>query len=158
MAALGASWDEAEEAVAETLFYVFPRWKTIRNPRAYCRKAAERAWVHSEVRLRKAPEAALASTWGAPREVAPPGHDYVDQDYALRHLRALDQQQRRVMALVFDGYSPEEIAEILDKKASTVRSNIRHARKHLKEAIAKEQAAEAGNQVAPMSSTLHGGK
>ncbi|MFF7205334.1 RNA polymerase sigma factor [Streptomyces sp. NPDC008141] len=146
---LGATWEEAEDAVAEVLLEVLQRWSQIHSPRAYCRLAAERAYVNSEVRLRKAPAAAVRSTWAVathrPTEAV---FEAVEHEYALRHLRLLNQEQRRVMAFLYDGWTAEEIAELLGKKASTVRSNIRHARKRLKKAIAEEQAAEVGPHVA----------
>lgn len=146
---LGASWEEAEDAVAEVLLEVLQRWKQIHSPRAYCRLAAERAYVNSEVRLRKAPAAAARSTWAvAAHQPAEAVFEAVEHEYTLRHLRLLNQEQRRVMAFLYDGWTAEEIAELLGKKASTVRSNIRHARKRLKKAIAEEQAAEAGQHVA----------
>lgn len=150
VATLGATWEEAEDAVSEVLIDLLPRWHEIRSPRAYCRLAAERAYVNSEVRLRKAPDAALRGFWGPAQPGAADSYEALEHDDALRHLRLLDQEQRRVMAFVYDGYSPEEIAKLLDKKAATVRSNIRHARKRLKKAIADEQAlelSEAGAQL-----------
>ncbi|WP_405968819.1 sigma-70 family RNA polymerase sigma factor (plasmid) [Streptomyces sp. NBC_00015] len=143
VATLGASWEEAEDAVGDVLTELLPRWNQIRAPRAYCRLAAERAWINSEVRLRKAPDAALRGFWGASAQQGiTDAYERLEQDDALRHLRLLNQEQRRVMAFVFDGYAPEEIATLLEKNPGTVRSNIRHARKRLKEALAAEQARE----------------
>lgn len=142
VATLGASWEEAEDAVGDVLTELLPRWNQIRTPRAYCRLAAERAWINSEVRLRKAPEAAVRGFWTPVQHGVTDSYDGLEQDDALRHLRLLNQEQRRVMAYVFDGYAPEEIAALLNKNPGTVRSNIRHARKRLKEALAAERARE----------------
>lgn len=150
VATLGATWEEAEDAVSEVLIDLLPRWHEIRSPRAYCRLAAERTYVNSEVRLRKAPDAAVRGFWGPAPQGAADAYEGLEHDDALRHLRLLDQEQRRVMAFLYDGYSPDEIAKLLDKKAATVRSNIRHARKRLKKAIADEEAlelSEAGAQL-----------
>lgn len=150
VATLGATWEEAEDAVSEVLIDLLPRWHEIRSPRAYCRLAAERAYVNSEVRLRKAPEAAARGSWAPAPQGAPDAYEGLEHEDALRHLRLLDQEQRRVMAFLYDGYSPDEIAKLLGKKAATVRSNIRHARRRLKKAIADEQAlelSEAGAQL-----------
>ncbi|MFJ9121285.1 RNA polymerase sigma factor [Streptomyces sp. NPDC102394] len=149
VATLGATWEEAEDAVSEALVDLLLRWHDIRSPRAYCRLVAERAYVNSEVRLRKAPDAALRGSWGPAPQGSRDAYEGLEHDDALRHLRLLDQEQRRVMAFLYDGYAPDEIAKLLKKKASTVRSNIRHARKRLKKAIADEQAlelSEAGAQ------------
>ncbi|MFJ4895929.1 RNA polymerase sigma factor [Streptomyces sp. NPDC088788] len=140
---LGATWEEAEDAVGDVLAELLPRWNQIRSPRAYCRKASERAYVNSEVRLRKAPEAAVRGHWtSAAQQGATDAYEGLEQEYALRHLRLLNQEQRRVMAYVFDGYQPEEIAALLGKNPGTVRSNIRHARKRLKTAIIAERERE----------------
>ncbi|MGP4009886.1 RNA polymerase sigma factor [Streptomyces sp. 4N124] len=131
---------------------LLPRWNKIRSPRAYCRLAAERAYVNTEVRLRKAPDAAARGFWGPAQQSATDAYEGLERDDALRHLRRLDQEQRRVMAFLYDGYTPKEIAKLLDKKPDTVRSNIRHARNRLMKAIADEQAlelSEAGAQLEP---------
>jgi RNA polymerase sigma-70 factor (ECF subfamily) len=51
-------------------------------------------------------------------------------------LAALPERQRQVMAWLYDGYSPPEIAEHLGMKPASVRSNIRHARKTLVRVLA----------------------
>ncbi|MFJ8034668.1 RNA polymerase sigma factor [Streptomyces sp. NPDC096032] len=148
VATLGATWEEAEDAVGEVLAELLPRWHEIRSPRAYCRLAAERAYVNSEVRLRKAPEAAVKGFWGA-APGASDSYEGLELDDALRHLRLLNQEQRRVMAFLFDGYKPDEIAELLEKNPDTVRSNIRHARNRLKKVLAEERARELSEAAAP---------
>ncbi|MFF0516179.1 RNA polymerase sigma factor [Streptomyces sp. NPDC004250] len=151
VATLGATWEEAEDAVGDVLTELLPRWHEIRSPRAYCRLAAERAYVKGEIRLRKAPEAAVRGFWtSASQQGALDAYEGIEQDYALRHLRLLNQEQRRVMAFLFDGYTPEEIAMILEKKPGTVRSNIRHARNRLKRALAEEQAHELRGSTTPL--------
>jgi DNA-directed RNA polymerase specialized sigma24 family protein len=62
-------------------------------------------------------------------------------------LRRLPPAQLTAMALTFDGYTPTEIAQTLHQDASTVRSNLRHARKRLRDEIenpAGRQAIVAG--------------
>lgn len=157
VATLGATWEEAEDAVSEVLTELLPRWNEIRSPRSYCRLAAERAYVNSEVRLRKAPDAALRGFWAPAQHGATDAYEGLEQDDALRHLRLLDQEQRRVMAFLYDGYAPEEIAKLLDKKPSTVRSNIRHARNRLKKAIAAEQELELSETGAQSEPKRHWG-
>jgi DNA-directed RNA polymerase specialized sigma24 family protein len=42
--------------------------------------------------------------------------------------------QRQVMAWTYDGYQPNEIAVVLGKPVTTVRSLLRHARASLRQA------------------------
>jgi hypothetical protein len=62
----------------------------------------------------------------------------------LKAIKRLPPAQRRVMAWYFDGYAPAEIAGILGEDAPTVRSNLRHARRRLAEALAVPDPAPPG--------------
>lgn len=53
-------------------------------------------------------------------------------EVVLRFFRTLPPAQQQVMAWLFDGYETWEIAENAGMKVSTVRSNMRHAREHLR--------------------------
>ncbi|XVV39243.1 RNA polymerase sigma factor [Streptomyces sp. CA-100214] len=158
MATLGASWEEAEDAVSDVLTELLPRWNQISNPRAYCRLAAERAWINSEVRLRKPPPAEPRDPWTTPAHQNSDPETRPEGDNPLWALHQLNQEQRRVMAYVFDGYAPEEIAALLNKNPGTVRSNIRHARKRLNEVLTAEQAREMSQATSrPRTQTRLGG-
>lgn len=139
---LGATWEEAEDAAQEAMVSLLLAFGTVTSPRSWCRTAAERFYVKSTVRLRKAPDLALRggltlSDFG----IVEPG-DPLGGEEVLRLLRVLPYQQRRVMAYHYDGYSPEEIADLLDKKASTVRSTLRHATEKLARALLRELAED----------------
>ncbi|MEV2235343.1 sigma-70 family RNA polymerase sigma factor [Streptomyces phaeochromogenes] len=140
---LGASWEEAEDVVGEVLSELLLGWDQIKTPRTYCRLVAERVWVRSAFTLRKAPEAMARGAWTTPtQQKDSDSHGQPERDDTLQHLRLLNQEQRRVMAYSFDGYTPDEIAALLDKHPGVVRSNIRHARKRLKDALAAGQARQ----------------
>jgi RNA polymerase sigma factor (sigma-70 family) len=47
-------------------------------------------------------------------------------------LSQLPSEQRRVAVLFYDGFTYEEIAEVLEKSEATVRSLLRHARERLR--------------------------
>jgi RNA polymerase sigma-70 factor (ECF subfamily) len=49
-------------------------------------------------------------------------------------------EQRKVVALFYDGLTREEIAEVLGKPVSTVRSHLRHGRTRLWEVIQSKAA------------------
>ncbi|MGW8748973.1 RNA polymerase sigma factor [Streptomyces sp. NPDC055794] len=158
VATLGASWEEAEDAVNDVLTELLPRWHQIGAPRAYCRLAAERAWINSEVMLRRTPEEASRDLWTTPVHQISDPDAWLEGDNPLWALRLLNQEQRRVMAYFFDGYAPEEIAALLDKNPGTVRSNIRHARKRLNAALTAEQTREMSEATSqPRTQTHLGG-
>ena len=55
-----------------------------------------------------------------------------------RALDAIPDQQAKAFRLVqIEGYSAREAARIMDSKRRTVRSNLRHARKKLREQLAE---------------------
>jgi RNA polymerase sigma-70 factor (ECF subfamily) len=57
-------------------------------------------------------------------------------------LQQLPRRQRDCMALFFDGYKAREIADLLDMRAATVRSNIRHAKETLRRVLFGGEADE----------------
>jgi RNA polymerase sigma factor (sigma-70 family) len=103
-------------------------------PGAYLRKIALNEWRRLAARPGKDQERAVERGWinlAAVEDVY--GKD--DVRAVLEGLAALPDRQRQVMAWRYDGYSPEEIAELLDMNVSTVRSNIRHAKAKLREVL-----------------------
>ncbi|WP_203789367.1 RNA polymerase sigma factor [Paractinoplanes rishiriensis] len=50
------------------------------------------------------------------------------EDLVLALVGRLPREQRAVMAFTYDGWSPAEIAELLEKDPQTVRSTLRQAR------------------------------
>jgi DNA-directed RNA polymerase specialized sigma24 family protein len=46
------------------------------------------------------------------------------------------------MALILDGYSPAEIAELVHENPANVRSNLRHARSRLRQELQNPAADE----------------
>ncbi|MEU7175244.1 sigma factor-like helix-turn-helix DNA-binding protein [Micromonospora tulbaghiae] len=56
-------------------------------------------------------------------------------------LQQLPREQRRVMALKLDGFEAPEIADMIGKPVETVRSNIRHARGRLAQALQADLVA-----------------
>lgn len=55
------------------------------------------------------------------------------QQNVLSVFRRLPLMQRLVLALIYDGFTCREIAEMLGITEATVRSHLRHARNNLKE-------------------------
>jgi len=138
---LGATKEEAKDAAQNALVDAWEHWESIKSPHAWCRTAANRYYISSDIRINKEAPLAEKSGWAVQGTVKhiqdffPP-----DWEYVLRHLRKLAPVRRSVMAYTIDGYSPQEIAEMTGTNPGTVRSNLRYAKKQLVEEINKEQA------------------
>ncbi|MGY3516339.1 RNA polymerase sigma factor [Micromonospora sp. PTRAS2] len=136
---LGASYQEAEDAVSSVMSTLYPRFHTVEHPPAYVRVAATRAYIKYIERERQG-QALAART--APAEIAPKNDPDVDERaWVLQQLRDLPAAQMEVMALTFDGYSPAEIAKLLGKDPQTIRTNLHQARRRLR-GRAQERPAE----------------
>jgi RNA polymerase sigma factor (sigma-70 family) len=135
--AMGASRADAEDATQEAMILAWQQWETIREPAAWVRTVAVRAFRRQAGRQEK--QAVTLDT-----SSAEPVDDHElsifaeEQQQILRLLRGLPPGQRAVAALFYDGLTYEEIAELTGKSPATVRSHLRHARKALKEVIASE--------------------
>lgn len=136
--AMGGSRTEAEDAVQEAMILAWQQWESIREPAAWVRTTAARAFwrqAHKE-RHRVVPLEEADGQWiGQDLEIFGD-----EQRRVLRLLRALPSGQRTVAALSYDGLSCEEIAELTGKHAATIRSQLRHARKTLKEVMALDHS------------------
>jgi RNA polymerase sigma-70 factor (ECF subfamily) len=147
---LGADQEEAQDILQSVLFQVYLRWDSIRHPRSYARLAAEREFLKSKAKIARQRQLAEFTV-----------HGVLDIDYVnplilkeeaqqvLAALQTLPPAQRRVMAWYMDGYSPAEIATHIDSPVSTVRSNLRHARKALAPLYQRQRATRtsAGRRV-----------
>ena len=118
--------DAAQSAFAE----LFAKWSTVRSPRAWLRTVAFRQMLrqpldypldaHSE------PSVFPASSALELRE---------QEQQVLAALRQLPLAQRQVLALVYDQFSCQEIAEITGKSGAAVRKNIERARAGMREIL-----------------------
>jgi RNA polymerase sigma factor (sigma-70 family) len=133
--AMGASRADAEDATQEAMTQAWQQWKSIREPAAWLRTVAVRAWWKQGGRQRfqtvplddadysKASHADLV-TFAA------------EQQQVLLVLRALPPMQRTIVALFYDGAACGEVAELTGISRATVRSHLRHARRSVKEMMA----------------------
>ena len=69
-----------------------------------------------------------------------------EQARVLDLLRRLPLRQRQVMALAYDGYTPEEIASLLGMEPTAVRVNLQTARERLREYLGQEEGQTAAEQ------------
>jgi RNA polymerase sigma-70 factor (ECF subfamily) len=125
---LGASAHLAAELAQDTMFLVHKRWAAIRFPRAYAWTVAGREFIRhavdddAEVPVAEVPEPSAV--------LARPGdaEAWLQQRQIVEVLRALPPRQRQVMALSLDGWSPSEIAGLLDMDPPAVRASLKKAR------------------------------
>jgi len=137
---LGASREEAADAVQDALTDLLQCWRSVKHPKAWCRTAAIHHYLRSDARLnigvRKAQQDFQQRRSEDPH---PLGSQYEEWDFVIAFVdRHLTGAQRLVMALHIDGYEPQAIAHALNKDPQTVRSHLRHARNKLAAALEKE--------------------
>ena len=141
---MGANLEEAQDAAQEAMTEVAQRWDTIRNPRAYVRTVARNAYYKMNV-----DEAKLRSPNSGMTRVDLDPDAMVDTevleewiitltevDAVLNVIQKLPERQRETLALYLSGMSPLEISQQLGRNPATVRSNLRHGLKALKETLA----------------------
>ncbi len=129
------SSSQVDEAVQDTFIKVFTRIQSFRK------EGVLRAWIHRIAvnecldRLRKSMRNNIVplDRINYPSNEVQSGNNTDAGDEVLRALELLTPQYRAVFNLyVMDGYSHEEIADMLDIKASTSRSNYKRAKDILK--------------------------
>jgi RNA polymerase sigma factor (sigma-70 family) len=143
----GAENFDAEDIVAET-FVALMRvadWSSIRDPQAYLYKIA----LNALYRFRSSrQELSLKSPSYDPifevrdRSADPPANVYAKE--ILGAMRSLPPRQQAVMALYVDGYTPVEIAGMLDLKEDAVRQNLHRARRTLRTLLYDQGAITTG--------------
>lgn len=118
--------DAAQSAFAE----LFTKWNTIRSPRAWLRTVAFRQMLRqpAEYPLDAHSEPSVLPA-SSPLELRE------QEQQVLSALRQLPLAQRQVMALVYDQFSCQEIAEITGKNEAAVRKNIERARAAMREIL-----------------------
>jgi RNA polymerase sigma-70 factor (ECF subfamily) len=140
----GAGRIEAEDAVQEAMVLAYRSWSTIRHPRAWVRLVSWRLYTASGVKVDE-----VADTRRSDDLLNSLAVDDLfvllgdEQRRVVAALRRLPLAQRVVMAWYYDGYRPWEIALILGKPASTVRSDLRFARSRLRHQLSGDPATRA---------------
>jgi RNA polymerase sigma factor (sigma-70 family) len=128
---MGASRADAEDATQEAMLAAWRQLDTIEHAVAWLRIVAFRAyWKQVGARPQTIPLDDSMSRAAAESDLS----IFTEEQLQVLHmLRELPPGQRAIVALRFDGATCEEIAAATGKSPATVRSNLRHARKTLKE-------------------------
>lgn len=136
---IGARPEEAEDVAQEAMAQVFQRWGTLRSPYAWAKSAANSALIGAINRSKKEDWArkAIAHEGAGMRTQS---HEWeaavADGKEAIRQiLRSLPPAQREAFAFTIDGDAPQEIAREVGKSPEAIRSNLRQARKRLRDAL-----------------------
>lgn len=131
----GASQADAADAVQFAFGQAFSTWDTLRNPGAWLRTVARRAFYRSPAVDRREVLAADPYESGQGETSYEQLSVAAEYDQMLSAVRALPSRQREVMALSIDGWRAVDIASQLGVEPGAVRENLRKARRNLKQAL-----------------------
>lgn len=132
--ALRAGPQHATDAAQESMGEALRQWKQIGNPEAWVRTVAVRI-AHDKARSESSRITRETTyTQRIPVRTADPlEHAEIteEQEIVLKRLREMPEIRRKVVALIFDGLTTQEISTQLGMAEATVRSHLRHARRSL---------------------------
>ena len=136
---LGAGAADAADVAQETMIRAYSGWDQITHPRTWVRVVASREYHHRRLSDHDEPVAEIPGHL-LPAGVAADDAAMLGPEVArvLHLLRPLPVRQRQVMAWAYDGYSPAEIAEILEISPGAVRVSLHKARAKLKHLVEGE--------------------
>lgn len=132
---LGADVHEAESVSQETMLRAYKAWVTIEHPKAWARAVASREYFRRILACHDDPAADVSDIPCPDADAAMIGQEQAD---VLALLRRLPLRQRQIMAWVYDGYAPIEIAALLGMEPNAVRGSLHKARETLKAYLAQE--------------------
>jgi len=134
---LGATVADAADAAGHAFTEVYARWAYLNRPASYLRRVARNELFELTRRPRTDAERAFRACWTV--ELVEDAYYQDEVQHVLTALSKLPPRQQEVMAWHYDGYTPKEIAELLEMKVNTVYSNLRHAKQTLRKLGVGEQ-------------------
>lgn len=130
---IGATTQEAHDAVMAVMPDMIKNWEHINSPRAYARRAVLNKFIQGRERerrrLRRLIEQRNVSNSASAEEVGLA--DWEGRQWVMQKLRSLPPRQREVLALIVDGLSPAEASQVLGRNGDAVRQSLREARRRL---------------------------
>ena len=123
-----ASVDLAVDIAQDAMITAYRKWPEITHPRAYVFKVAGRAYTRCRLGNPEQPIGEVSKpTVALPR----PGETeaWLQQQEIIEVLRRLPPRQCQVLALTIDGWTPTEIAQLLDIEPEAVRASLMKARR-----------------------------
>jgi RNA polymerase sigma factor (sigma-70 family) len=127
---MGASRVDAEDATQEAMVQALRKWDRVSKPAAWVTTVAICEW--RKLLRRRSQTVSLDESVQEPVPASDLSVLSEEQQYVLGLFRALPFMQRCVVALLYDGYTRGEIADMLNISEATVRSHLRHACNNLK--------------------------
>ncbi|GAA1794556.1 sigma-70 family RNA polymerase sigma factor [Luedemannella flava] len=124
----GASLVDAADVAQETMRRAFEYWHSIDQPTAWARRVSSREYARRMGSIEDLVDEVPAESVLLPDVTAA---TVVEKSLLLNLLRRLPPRQRQVMAWIYDGYTPAEVADELKMTPATVRSTLRAARQAL---------------------------
>ncbi|EMD25374.1 RNA polymerase sigma factor [Amycolatopsis azurea] len=139
----GFDLETAKDAAADSMVHALERWSTIDHPRAWVRKAAHRIARAQVQRTEEGVRRAVKGDWSQSldRETERLISLLDETAWVADLVNQLPERQRDVIVWALDGFSPAQIADHLGLPGTTVRSNLRHARKRLEHLYRKQRPA-----------------
>jgi RNA polymerase sigma-70 factor (ECF subfamily) len=132
----GASWEDALDAAQEAYLQLHKKFAEVVKPEAWLRTTALRELRNCQGRERKEADGINAMGQFAHRFHI--DHLSDATQLVLKAVRRLPQQQREIMALVIDGFTPKEIGEILNISPNAVSGSLYQARLRLRRLLAPD--------------------
>ena len=127
----GASWEDAWDAMQTAFLKAMRRWSEIDSPRAWVRATASRAYGRAQYRVVEDRDRASRSDWVMPDWFDPTAIPE-EENRVIEAITSLPFRQRQVMAWHYDGYTNQEIAQILGITPEDVASNLYQGRRRLR--------------------------
>ncbi|MFJ9127849.1 RNA polymerase sigma factor [Streptomyces sp. NPDC102340] len=133
---LGYDRESASDAAQQAMTLLLEQADRVSRPSTWVRVTARRVALRDRARDEKRDQLYAREAAQAPIRTCPDPEEAVAEKgearRVLKIIRQLPPQQRQVLAWHYDGFSAQEIADVLDLKRSTVDSNLRHARERVR--------------------------
>ena len=151
---LGATREEADDAVESVMIDMLARWGMTRDPLAYARARISHELIKQRTRARRFvpfPDEDGEYLGGRDRDRSQEEQltVWADTQWVRGLLNSLPPRQQEVMALIVDEFKPAEIAVLLGRDPAAVRQNLMAARRRLKTALSGPlsigESNDAGN-------------
>lgn len=132
-ATLDDSWDSTQSAFVKLL----QNWNEVRTPNAWVRKTAWHEYTTMSQRSAQLTERLRDSADVESYSELSTIKIHEEEWEVLNVIARLPERQRQVVAWYYDGFTCEEIAEVLDITPANTRANLYQARKRLRTELPK---------------------
>lgn len=135
---LGATEQEAHDAVCAALEDVVRNWTSIRSPVVYARRAVVSEFIQVRQRERRRLIRLVEGGEGITPAAGAELSEWEGREWVMQKIRSLPPRQRDAMACLVDGLSSAEAADVLGQTPAAVRQNWTSARQRLRRDLEAE--------------------